>query len=160
MKNFKIFKPLALAIPLVLVGCNQSLVPPKPVVPCDVGNTNGFTVTLSVEDDGTGNPEINFTNYNLNVAPNGGKARSPLIFICLGGQATFDGVPSIDRVTIKNRPGGVFSPGGNPNNKTKYILKNNNSKKGKFRYAITVNTKDFGIMVIDPRIENNGGGTN
>lgn len=161
MKNHNIFKPLAIFIPLALVGCGQqpSAVPPQ--VSCNVGGTQGFKVTLSVENDGSGNPVIKFTNYTLNVAPGGEKARSPLIFVCVGGQASFENINNDERIRFANAPPGVFtkSTRPNPRSDTVYIIHNTNSVEGTFQYSIRVDTKDFGTMTIDPRVENNGGGT-
>lgn len=160
MKNLSRLKPFAVFVPLALASCNQpSAVPPQ--VACNVGGTQGFKVTLSVENDGSGNPVVKFTNYTLDVAPNGGAARSPLIFVCVGGQATFDNINNDERIRFTNDPGGVFTPSNqpNPHADSVYIIHNSNTVAGMFHYSITVDTKDFGVMTLDPRVKNTGGGT-
>lgn len=158
MRKTNFLKPLILALPLALVACEKPTTTSVAGICTGAGN-NPFIVTVSVTKDAKGNPVIGFTNYTLQVAPGGGKAPSPVVFVCLEGQATFD--PAKTNINWQSNPGDFSkSTRANPSPTTRYIIHNTNATQGIFRYSVTVQTTDFGEMIIDPRIQNGGGGTN
>jgi len=158
MRKISFLKTVVLGIPLALAACDKPTATSVAGV-CNAPGTNPFKVTVSVTKDSKGNPVIGFTDYTLQVAPAGGRAPSSLVLVCLEGQATF--ASSGDKITWKNNPGDFSqSSRANPRSTTMYMIHNTNATAGIFRYSVTVQTVDFGEMVIDPRIQNGGGGTN
>jgi len=152
-----LLRTLTFAAPVALFGAVTSNAPLAGGI-CDAPADHPFKVVISVTNDGNGNPQIDFTNYTVAFAPNGGQAPSPTIFVCLDGQAYFD--TTKDNIMWAYNPGDFSqSPRHNPSPQSQYIIHNTNRTPGMFQYTVRVQTQDFGEMLIDPRVQNGGGGT-
>lgn len=154
MKLSGILKTALFAAPLVLAtmaASNSAFTQGRGQGACN-GNPK-FKVTITVENKG-GKAVVSVDPYTLDFAKNGGPSGSPLIFICLKGDAKF--VPGKE-VIWKNNPG-VFGVDNRRNPPQQFVVTNKNNVKAGYNYSVTVKTSFEDEMVIDPRVQNGGGG--